>query len=156
MHAHPPLDRRHTPSHHDGCIVTACPVWDASGEQRLMRTLMSCNVAVDLRLARPRGSALGPCHNGRVRASAVTNGHQRFGGLAGRLPSGSCSWDDAGGRFGLWSRRSRVQVPSVTPPLTSRFALHPLSRAGGPRAACQCLVTGGAAAPSPEGPQRAR
>jgi hypothetical protein len=38
-------------------------------------------------------------------APTVTNGHQRFRGLQGRQPSGSCSWDDVGRRFGLWSRR---------------------------------------------------
>jgi hypothetical protein len=69
-------------------------------------------------------SALGPCRNGLVRASAVTSGRQRFRETAGRRPSGSFSWDDARGRFGLWSRRSGVRVPSVTPPLTGQFALH--------------------------------
>jgi hypothetical protein len=57
--------------------------------------------------AEPR-SALGPCRNGRVRASAVTSGHQRFRGSAGCHSSSSSSWDDASGRFGLWSRRSRT------------------------------------------------
>jgi hypothetical protein len=49
-----------------------------------------------------------------VRAVAVAhgqqrspNGRQRFRGTPGRRPSSSCSWDDAGGRFRLWSRRSR-------------------------------------------------
>jgi hypothetical protein len=44
-----------------------------------------CSLEVKLRklgkLRRAR-SALGPCRNGRARASAVTNGHQRFGGTA--------------------------------------------------------------------------
>jgi hypothetical protein len=39
-------------------------------------------------------------------ASAVTNRHARLRGTAGRQPSGSCSWDDVGRRFRLWSRRS--------------------------------------------------
>jgi hypothetical protein len=52
-------------------------------------------------------SALGPCRNGRAQASAVANGHERFGGAAGRRPSSSCGWDDADWRFELWSRRSR-------------------------------------------------
>jgi hypothetical protein len=52
-------------------------------------------------------SALGPCRNGRARASAVTHGRQRFGRTAGHRPSRSSSRDDAEGRFGLWSRRSR-------------------------------------------------
>jgi hypothetical protein len=56
-----------------------------------------------LRYAR---SALGPCHNGRVRAAAVTNGRQGSRGTPGHRLCSSCSWDDAGGRFGLWSRRS--------------------------------------------------
>jgi hypothetical protein len=37
------------------------------------------------------------------RAPAVTNGRRRFRGIAGRWPCSSCSRDDAGGRFGLWS-----------------------------------------------------
>jgi hypothetical protein len=69
-------------------------------------------------------SALGPCHNGRVRASAVTSGHRRCRGTAGRRPSSSRSWDDAGGRFGLWSRRAGVRVPSVTQLPSRPFALH--------------------------------
>jgi hypothetical protein len=51
-------------------------------------------------------SALGPCRNGPLSASAVTNGRERFGETAGRRPSSSGSCDDAGGRFGLWSRGS--------------------------------------------------
>jgi hypothetical protein len=51
-------------------------------------------------------SASGPCHKGRARAWAVTNGRPRFGGTAGRGPFGSSSWDNADERFGLWSRRS--------------------------------------------------
>jgi hypothetical protein len=51
-------------------------------------------------------SALGPCHNSQARAWAVTNGRPRFGGTAGHGPFGSRSWDNADGRFGLWSRRS--------------------------------------------------
>jgi hypothetical protein len=72
------------------------------------------------------GSALGPCHNGRARAWAVTNGrarawavtngHPRFGGTAGRRPFGSSNWDNAGGRFRLWSRRSPIQVSPSRPP----------------------------------------
>ena len=53
-------------------------------------------------------SPLGPCRNGRARASVVTNGHQRSRRTAGHRPSDTRSWDDAAGRFGLWSRRSRV------------------------------------------------
>jgi hypothetical protein len=34
-------------------------------------------------------SALGPCRNGPLSASAVTNGRERFGGTAGRRPSSS-------------------------------------------------------------------
>jgi hypothetical protein len=52
-------------------------------------------------------SALGPCRNGRVRASAVTIGHRRCRGTARRGPSGSGSWDDAGGRCRLWSEGQR-------------------------------------------------
>jgi hypothetical protein len=58
-----------------------------------------------------RRSALGPCHNGRARAWAVTNGRPRFGGTTGRRPFGLGSWDDADGRFGLWSRRSGFESP---------------------------------------------
>jgi hypothetical protein len=54
----------------------------------------------------PPRSALGPCRSGPVGAAAVTIGHQRSRGPAGRRASGSRSWDDARGRFGLWSRRS--------------------------------------------------
>jgi hypothetical protein len=61
------------------------------------------------------GSAPGPCRNGRVRASAVTNGHRRLRGTAGRWRSSSRSRDDAGGRFRSWSRRPGVQIPSITP-----------------------------------------
>jgi hypothetical protein len=50
-----------------------------------------------------------------VRAGSVSqrsrtgiSGHQRFGGTTGYRPSGSSSRDDVRGRFGLWSRRSRV------------------------------------------------
>jgi hypothetical protein len=50
------------------------------------------------------GSALGPCRNGRVWASAVISGDRRFRGTAGHRLSSSGSWDDARGRFGLWSR----------------------------------------------------
>jgi hypothetical protein len=65
-----------------------------------------------------RGSALGPRRNGRARASAVSNGHVRSRGIAGRQPSSSSSWDDACGRFGLWSRRSEAEpsVPKLLPP----------------------------------------
>jgi hypothetical protein len=59
----------------------------------------------------------GPCRNGRVRAAAVTNGRQWFRGTAGRRPSDSCSWDDASGRFGLWSRRSGIRVRSLVFPI---------------------------------------
>jgi hypothetical protein len=62
-------------------------------------------------------SALGPCRNGRVRASAVTSDHRWCGGTARRPPSGSCSWDDAGGRFGLWSLTSAIE--SLVTPLRS-------------------------------------
>jgi hypothetical protein len=53
---------------------------------------------------------LGPCHNGRAGAWAVTNGRLRFGGAAGRGPFGSSSWENADERFGLWSRRSSTVV----------------------------------------------
>jgi hypothetical protein len=59
-------------------------------------------------------SGLGPCCNGRAWAAAGTSGHQWSRGVPGRWPSRSCSCDDAGGRFGLWSRRAGVRVPSVT------------------------------------------
>src|SRR5215207_568909 len=59
-----------------------------------------------LRCAR---SALGPCRNGPVWASAGTSGRQRFRGTAVHPTCSSCSWDDASGRFGLWSRRSDVR-----------------------------------------------
>jgi hypothetical protein len=59
-------------------------------------------------------SALGPCRNGRARASAVTSGHRRLRGTAGAHPSRSSSRDDPDGRFRLWSRRAGVRVPSVT------------------------------------------
>ena len=70
----------------------------------------------EVKLHKPRcaRSVLGPCHNGRARASAVTNGRRGFRGTAGRWPSRSRSWDNADGRFGLWSRRAGVRVPSVT------------------------------------------
>jgi hypothetical protein len=58
-------------------------------------------------------SALGPCHNGRVRASAVASGHQRSGDTAGRRPSSSRSRDDGSVRFGLWSRRSGVRAAAL-------------------------------------------
>jgi hypothetical protein len=48
-----------------------------------------------LRYAR---SALGPCHNGRARAWAVTNGRPRSRGTAGRRPFGLSSSDDADAR----------------------------------------------------------
>jgi hypothetical protein len=51
-------------------------------------------------------SALGPCHNGRAGAWAVTNGRPRLGGTAGRGRFGSRSWDNADERFRLWSRGS--------------------------------------------------
>jgi hypothetical protein len=63
-------------------------------------------VGAKLRYAR---SALGPCHNGRARAWAVTNGRPRFGGTAGHEPFGSSSWDNADERFRLWSRRSAAE-----------------------------------------------
>jgi hypothetical protein len=59
------------------------------------------------------GSVLGPCRNGRARASAVTNGHQRFRRTAGHRPSRSSSRDDARGRFGLWSRGSSSRTGAV-------------------------------------------
>ena len=59
-------------------------------------------------------SALGPCRNGPVGASAVANGHRWFGETAGRLASRPCSWDDAVERFRLWSRRSGLPVASIT------------------------------------------
>src|SRR4029453_6652856 len=62
----------------------------------------------------PSGSALGPCRTGPRWASAVSNGRRWCRGTAGHHPSGSGSWDDACGRFGLWSRRAGVRVPSVT------------------------------------------
>ena len=42
------------------------------------------------------------------RSKMGANGHERSSTVqrtAGRQPSGSCSWDDVGRRFGLWSRR---------------------------------------------------
>jgi hypothetical protein len=75
-----------------------------------------------------RWSALGPWYNGRARAWAVTNGRPRFGGTAGRGPFGSSSWDNADGRFGLWSRRSGVRVPSVTQDRRSELFGHCRSR----------------------------
>jgi hypothetical protein len=73
---------------------------------------------------RPTGSALGPCHNGPVRASAVMSGRQRFRGTAGRRASSSSSGDDAGSRIRLWSRRSRRrgEHPRIAAPLVSRHA----------------------------------
>jgi hypothetical protein len=72
-------------------------------------------------------SALGPWHNGRARASAVTNGRPLCGGTAGHRPFGSSSWDNADERFRLWSRRSGFESPrspygraSNTPPRCSR------------------------------------
>jgi transposase len=52
------------------------------------------------------------------------SGHQRFRRTAGHRSFSSRSREYASGRFGLWSRRSGVRVPSVTPPLTGQFALH--------------------------------
>jgi hypothetical protein len=79
----------------------------------------------------------GSCRNGRVRASAVTSGRCRFKGTAGRQASELRTCDDAGSRFGLWSRRAGVRVPSVTqdrtsgavPPLPVAVVNHP-DRAG--------------------------
>ena len=39
-------------------------------------------------------------------ASRLRGSRVRFRGTAGHRPFGSCSWDDASGRFGLQSRRS--------------------------------------------------
>jgi hypothetical protein len=90
----------------------------------------------DCQLAR---SALGPCRNGRARASAVTSGRPRFGGIAGRGPSRSSSRDDADGRFRLWSRRSGVRVPSVTPSSEQRFRASLPSSTGAPGGALSTL-----------------
>src|SRR5215207_8787409 len=65
---------------------------------------------------------MGPCRNGRAWASTVTGGHQRFRGTAACGPFRSASRSDAGGRFGLWSRRAGVRVPSVTPQVAGRVA----------------------------------
>jgi hypothetical protein len=71
----------------------------------------------------PTRSALGPCRNGLARASAVTSDRQRFRETAGHRSSISCSWDDAGGRFGLWSRRPGVRA--LDRPPEQRFRAHP-------------------------------
>jgi hypothetical protein len=78
----------------------------------------------EVKLDKPRcvRSVLGPCRNRRVRAAAVTNGHKRSRESTGRRPSSSGSWDNAHGRFGLWSRRAGVRVPSVTPQVAERVA----------------------------------
>jgi hypothetical protein len=63
-------------------------------------------------------SALGPCRNGRARASAVTNGRPRFGRTAGHGPFGSGSWANPAERFRLWSRKSGLESlrsPSSVP-----------------------------------------
>jgi hypothetical protein len=49
---------------------------------------------------------LGPCRNGRARASAVTGGHVRFRRTAGPCPYSSSSRDDA--------RAIRIVVPTVS------------------------------------------
>jgi hypothetical protein len=51
-------------------------------------------------------SVLGPCRNGRARASAVTGGHVRFRRTAGPCPYSSSSRDDA--------RAIRIVVPTVS------------------------------------------
>jgi hypothetical protein len=60
-------------------------------------------------------SALGLCRNGRVRASAVTSGHRRCRGTAGRRLSRSCRWDDAGGRIRLWVLTLRPEIGDALP-----------------------------------------
>jgi hypothetical protein len=93
---------------------TTVPGWTMAGQARdlPMRTKGESSVIITARACpvppRPTGagpkprSTLGPCRNGRARASAVTvNGHQRSRGTAGRRPSSSNSSDDARGRFGL-------------------------------------------------------
>jgi hypothetical protein len=89
----------------DGFFLTRKRSWSCAWSS-LSRPLRTGRVGVKLCKRRCARSALGPCHNGRARAWAVTDGRPRFGGTADRGPFGSSSWDDAGGRFRLWSRRS--------------------------------------------------
>jgi hypothetical protein len=81
-------------------------------------------------------SALGPCHKGRQRPSAVTIGCRRFIATAGHRPSRSSSCD-AGGRFGLWSRRSevgceRTEIARAESANGRLIAVRATSRRGGP------------------------
>src|SRR6185503_5888055 len=56
----------------------------------------------------------------------------------------STSRDDAGGRFRLWSRRSGVRVPLVTPPLTRQCRAGSLQPARLLRFVCSPLALVGA------------
>jgi hypothetical protein len=60
-------------------------------------------------------SVLGPYRTGTPGARAVASGHQGTIRIAGGWLSSSSSRHEASGQIRLWSRRSRVQVPSVTP-----------------------------------------
>jgi hypothetical protein len=101
--------------------------------------LRTGRVGAKLCKLRDARSALGPCHNGRARASVVTYGRPWFGGTAGSGPFGSSSWAKIDQRFRLWSRRAGVRVPSVTQDRTSGAVPPlPVSRStivtgGGPR-----------------------
>jgi hypothetical protein len=53
----------------------------------LSRPLRAGRVGVKLCKLRYAGSALGPCHNGRARVCAGTNGRPQLRGTAGRGPS---------------------------------------------------------------------
>jgi hypothetical protein len=95
---------------------------------RSWRPAVSGSQAVQACYAR---SALGPCHNGRAWAWAVTNGRPRFRGTAGRGPFGSSTWDNPNGRFGLWSRRSGEFALGL--PAEPRRARLAFSRSGATR-----------------------
>jgi hypothetical protein len=60
------------------------------------------------KLGKPRyaRSALGPCHNGRARAWAVTNGRPRSRGTAGRSPFRLAAW--------MMQTRHQIVVPKVS------------------------------------------
>jgi hypothetical protein len=84
------------------------------GPKALVGAVITPGSLSDGRKSSGARSVLGPCPSGPVRASSATSGHVRSRRTAGRRPSGSGSCDDANGRFGLWSRRAGVRVPSVT------------------------------------------
>jgi hypothetical protein len=120
---------------HDGCSWT-CLDERRLPENRKIRWFHPiptyCPGAGRLRWASIRAASV-PQRS--TRAPAVTNGRQRFRGTVGHRHSSSRSWDDASRRFGLWSRRAGVRVPSVTPRAVrvAPIAMQHRSRSGSPR-----------------------